>query len=263
MSPQSRFAVLQSEDVATDQERQLVALLQCAMLRREQLPASGIEFVLCWRDEQLSLMSLASNAPGALAIDFTAPALQHRALDGLTRQGLGKAIGLKKKPLPRILDATAGLGSDAFLLASAGCEVSMLERSGIVHALLDDALRRARAHTGSAVKATAERMVLQREDFLVAPFAADSFDVVYLDPMFPAEKKSARSGKGMYLLQELLGIDCMEEDMLVKARKVARKRVVVKRGKRSGFLAESRPDISFKGSSSRFDVYLQFASEGS
>ena len=79
--------------------------------------------------------------------------------------------------------------------------------------------------------------------------------------MFPADRKSARSGKGMYLLQELLGNDCEEEQMLAKARYVARSRVVVKRGKRSSWLAQVEPDISFRGSSSRFDVYLEFADQ--
>ena len=99
-------------------------------------------------------------------------------------------------------------------------------------------------------------MHLVHADFLEFPLAASSFDVVYLDPMFPADRKSAKSGKGMFLLQELLGYDSDEATLLSKAREVASKRVVVKRGKLSPQLAGAKPDICFRGSSSRFDVYL-------
>lgn len=232
--------------------------LGCAIVSPTDERKSEYDFLLRWQDGGLTLLATASDAPGGLRIDFTEPALQRRALDGLNRQGIGKAVGLKKKPLPDILDATAGLGGDAYLLASAGCQVSLLERSVIVHALLRDALQRARLLRDSRPGLAVENLTLSHGDFLAQSLPESSVDVVYLDPMFPADRKNARSGKGMYLLQELLGNDCEEEQMLAKARYVARNRVVVKRGKRSTWLARIEPDISFRGSSSRFDVYLEF-----
>ena len=251
------IAILLTEPAASDEERLLQETLNCPVLTPAQFSnsAQSVDFILRLRDGVLSLQSTAAGAPGALSIDFADQMLHKRALDGLARQGLGKAVGLKKQPLPEVLDATAGLGSDAFLLASAGCEVRMLERSPVVHALLANALHRACSHAESESGAIT-RMQLQCSDFLQTPLSPSSVDVVYLDPMFPADRKSAKSGKGMFLLQELLGYECDELAMLEKARDVARQRVVVKRGKRSPQFAGREPDICFRGSSSRFDVYL-------
>ena len=56
---------------------------------------------------------------------------------------LAKAVGLKKGACPDVIDCTAGLGRDAFVLASLGCRVVMLERVTVVHALLNDGLAQA------------------------------------------------------------------------------------------------------------------------
>lgn len=232
--------------------------LDCGIVLPTDDRSDEFDFLLRWQDGALTLLATASDAPGGLCIDFSDPVLQRRALDGLSRQGIGKAVGLRKKPPPAILDATAGLGNDAYLLASAGCQVALLERSAVVHALLKDALQRASLLHDSRTGLAVQNLKLSHGDFLTHSLPESSVDVVYLDPMFPADRKNARSGKGMYLLQELLGNDCEEAQMLAKARFVARNRVVVKRGKRSAWLAKVEPDMSFRGSSSRFDVYLEF-----
>jgi len=154
-----------------------------------------------------------------------------------------------------VLDATAGLGSDAFLLASSGCQVHMLERSPVVYALLLDGLQRAAAD-GPVLAGIVERLELQHADLLDMPLTAGAADVVYLDPMFPAGRRSARSGKGMFLLQELLGPAKDEAALFTRAAALASQRVVVKRGKRSPAITDRVADICFRGSSSRYDVYL-------
>ena len=55
-----------------------------------------------------------------------------------------RPAGLNKGATPTILDGTAGLGRDAFVLASLGCKVQMVERHPVVAALLDDGLQRAK-----------------------------------------------------------------------------------------------------------------------
>lgn len=253
-----RVAIQIENEEPTATELALGDDLGCDIVAASAEAKSEYDFLLCWQEGALTLLATASDAPGGLSIDFSDNSLRKRALDGLKRQGIGKAVGLKKKPLPDILDATAGLGSDAYLLASAGCQVFLLERSAIIHALLQDALQRLSSQADSPADSVARNLKLLHADFLDQSLAESSVDVVYLDPMFPTDRKSARSGKGMYLLQELLGNDCEEEQMLAKARYVARNRVVVKRGKRSSWLAQKEPDIIFRGSSSRFDVYLEF-----
>ena len=42
-----------------------------------------------------------------------------------------------------MLDATAGLGRDAFVLASLGCQVTLIERVPAVAALLENGIERA------------------------------------------------------------------------------------------------------------------------
>ena len=213
----------------------------------------------------LGLYSTASDAPGAVLVDFSNQSLNYRALNKPKHQNLVKAVGLHKAaaraaPRLRILDATAGLGKDAFLLASLDCRVTMLERSSIVHAMLADGLERAllvdKPQAKTAVADAASRLSLRRGDFLDLADTLEPVDVVYLDPMFPARSKSARVKKDMFLLQGLLGHAESQPELLEAALNLALNRVVVKRGKLSPALDQRAPDISYKGRSSRYDVYL-------
>lgn len=100
-----------------------------------------------------------------------------------------------RKATPTVIDATAGLGRDAFVTASLGARVVMLERSPVVGALLRDALRR--AHADPVVSAIAARMQLVVTDAVTfletLTTRPGKFhpDVVYLDPMYPHTNKTA------------------------------------------------------------------------
>ncbi len=59
-----------------------------------------------------------------------------RKFGGGKGRAIAKAAGLNKGATPTILDGTAGLGRDAFVLASLGCKVQMVERHPVVAALL-------------------------------------------------------------------------------------------------------------------------------
>ena len=81
-----------------------------------------------------------------LRIDFVEGSVAHRLRFGGGRgQPLAKAMGLTDGRTPTMVDATAGLGRDAFLLASLGAQVTLIERSEKMHALLADGLARAAA----------------------------------------------------------------------------------------------------------------------
>jgi 16S rRNA (guanine1516-N2)-methyltransferase len=99
-------------------------------------------------------------------------------------------------------------------------------------------------------------MSLSEGDFLKTNFKNGVWDTVYLDPMFPKARKSALVKKDMQALQTLLSDDNSASQMLEHAKRFAKNRVVVKRGKSSPFLSEHDPDIQYTGSSNRFDVYL-------
>lgn len=171
---------------------------------------------------------------------------------------LAKAVGLKAGYLPYVLDLTAGLGQDAFILAALGCEVEMVERSPIVAALLMDALTRVRQDKrGSELEISLH--FSQAIDFIDNLFCMNSRqpDVVYLDPMYPERSKSALGKKEMRILHAIVGADEDASELLQAALKVAKKRVVVKRPKLADSLAGLKPDIIYShGKSSRFDVYL-------
>ncbi|NLR74782.1 class I SAM-dependent methyltransferase [Leeia aquatica] len=210
-----------------------------------------------WLDAQgLALLSHGPQAPGPLRVDFVAGAAAHRRKFGGGRgQAVAKAIGLKGTQTCRVLDATAGLGGDAFVLASLGCEVQMFERVAVVAALLEDGLLR--AAEDPEVGDIVARMQLQYGDALQLlreqPDAA--FDVVFLDPMFPEKRGTARARKGMQVFQQLLSGDPDADGLLLEACRVARRRVVVKRPKGAPWLADRAPSGAIGGDSTRFDLY--------
>lgn len=206
--------------------------------------------------DRLELRLTAKDAPGAVYVDFLEGALAHRRQYGGGRgQLIARAVGVKQKEKPFILDLTAGLGRDGFVLSLLGCRVVMCERSPVIHALLSDGLLRAQQKTWF----TELSLKLLHADSLVFAsnlFEADRPDVVYLDPMFPDKTKSALVKKEMRVLRAVVGDDPDAGALLTLALGIAKKRVVVKRAKLAPTLTDRAPDLVYKGKSSRFDVYF-------
>ena len=228
--------------------------LQITLLPAAQSNAARPPFYLRLEPTGLVLYQGGGMHRQGLRVDLTAPALLRRAREPLKRQGLGRALGLKKTANPSVLDATAGFGNDAFLMASHGCEVIATERHPVVHELLADGLRRA---ADSGLAAVVAQIELRLADFTDFVCPEQGVDVVYLDPMFPATGKSARVKKSMAMLQALLGPEAEPAPLLQRALAMARKRVVVKRGRLSPELPGRPPDLALRGRSNRYDVYIQ------
>lgn len=176
----------------------------------------------------------------------------------LNRELLVRAAKVKGVAHPTAIDATAGLGEDALLLAAAGFAVQMFERNPVIAALLEDALRRA---TGIPELADAiSRMALVEGDSesalnRVCETAGAKPDVVLLDPMFPEKSKGAAAKKKLQLMQRLEH-PCGDEEALLGAALSARPRkVVVKRPAKGPHLAGRAPDYSLEGKAIRFDVF--------
>lgn len=142
--------------------------------------------------ENLQLRKMDEPKLGGIFVDFVSGAMSHRRKFGGGRgEAVAKAVGIKKGFIPSVVDATAGLGRDAFVLAALGCEVRMLERHPVVAALLDDGLQRgyADAEIGDWLK---QRMTLIHASSIDALLEiTPAPDVVYLDPMYPHRQKSA------------------------------------------------------------------------
>lgn len=161
--------------------------------------------------------------------------------------------------MPSVVDGTAGLGRDAFVLASLGCTVTMVERHPVVAALLEDGLRRAYqdAEIGDWMR---ERMRLFHGSSLEAlSKLAQEVDVVYLDPMYPHRDKSALVKKEMRVFQSLVGADLDADGLLAPALALATKRVVVKRPDYAEDLDGVKPNTVIETKKNRFDVYVKAA----
>ncbi len=203
-------------------------------------------FLLHLTDQRLELHNPKT---GPIYIDFVHGKLAYRNKHNSGRkQPLAKAIGLKSGNNPTILDATAGLGRDAFILANLGCQVQMVERSSVVAALLYDGLQRLNNLTNL--------QLIHQDAQNWLPTLSPKPDVIYLDPMYPHRKKSALVKKEMQILQSIIGADVDSSVLLTIALNSANKRVVVKRPKWSTRLNEITPTFCINSVNTRFDVYL-------
>lgn len=251
--PVNSIAVTASSPLCRQTAIQLAHQLQLTFIDNS---ANEYDYLLQVTPDYLGLINRHEKKPVPFYIDFSAKQLRYRTKQaGLRNEALARAIGLKPLDHPRIVDATAGLGRDSFILASLGYTVTLLEKSPVVHALLADAFSRAAAQPDLAD--TIKRMTLiqtRAEDWLAKQRGAPP-DVIYLDPMFPVRRKSALVKKGMALLQALLPPEECDE-LFEQALACATRRVVVKRPRLAALLADKPPTFSIMGKTSRFDIYV-------
>jgi 16S rRNA (guanine1516-N2)-methyltransferase len=217
-----------------------------------------LHFLLQVCFQQLELIKLDEPKLGGIKVDFVDGAVAHRRKFGGGRgQDIAKAIGLKHGFTPHVLDATAGLGRDSFVLATLGCTVTMKERMPIVAALLENGLERAKLN--SEVSDIAQRMTLVYASSIEDMPLAQQPDVIYLDPMYPHREKSAAVKKEMRVFQSLVGEDLDADALLEPALRLAKYRVVVKRPSYAPPLNNKKPSTSIKMKKNRFDVYVNLA----
>jgi 16S rRNA (guanine1516-N2)-methyltransferase len=200
-----------------------------------------------------------ADGPLQSAFDFVDGAVGYRFRAGASRKhALARAAGFGKGAIPTIVDATAGLGRDAFLLATSGAQVTLLERSAEVHDLLRDALARA-ATESPELAAVVARMTLMLGDArdLLPGLRADT---VIVDPMHPPRTNSAIVKQEMRLLRELVGTDPDALELMRAALAADCKRVVLKWPLRAASLEGLRkPSHSITGKTVRYDVFMMAA----
>lgn len=150
------------------------------------------------------------------------------------------------------VDATAGFGEDALLLAAAGFQVRLYERNPYIAALLADALRRAKEEP--LLAGVVERMELVCGDSIrELPGMTPAPDVILLDPMFPERTKSAAVRKKFQLIHRLEEPCADEEELLAAAMAAHPRRIVIKRPVKGGYLAGVKPSFSMSGKAVRYD----------
>lgn len=234
-------------------------------LNLASLETASTPFILYYTHDYVELID--QQADTAIHVDFVSGALAHRRKYGGGKgQAIAKAIGMKNYKLPlTVLDVTAGLAKDAFVLACLGCSVTMIERNPIVAELVNCALKHAE-------KAEEFQDILQQGFNLIQTDATDYLDklttkpdaiypdIIYIDPMYPERKKSASVKKNMQMLQKLIGHDDDksndEAELFNMALSKANKRVVVKRPKGAPALTAKAPTMSIESKITRYDVYV-------
>ncbi|CCQ12637.1 SAM-dependent methyltransferase [Pseudoalteromonas luteoviolacea B = ATCC 29581] len=217
-------------------------------------------FRLIYDEKGLQLFKDDEPKLGAVYVDFVTGAAAHRRkFGGGKGQAIAKAVGLNKGATPKVLDGTAGLGRDAFVLAALGCEVLLHERHPVVAALLYDGLQRAYqdAEIGSWMQTHMKMSFGTSHELL--EHSHFNPDVVYLDPMFPHREKSALVKKEMRVFQSLVGGDSDADALLSFGMTLATKRVVVKRPDYAPFLNNQKPSMQIETKKNRFDVYVKAA----
>ena len=191
-----------------------------------------------------------------LTVDFVGGAVGHRFRSNEGRgQALAKAAGLVRGATPYIVDATAGLGRDAFLLASLGAKVTLIERSEKMHALLAKGLERAAAEGGRYAETVARMTLLFGDSCALLPELKPQ--VVLVDPMHPPRGNTALVKKEMRQIREIVGTDPDAERLMQVALEVAQNRVVLKWPLRAEPMAGIRkPSHQILGKSTRYDVFV-------
>ena len=178
----------------------------------------------------------------------------HRVTNGRLQHEMLVRAAKSDKPGRKAIDATAGMGEDAFLLAAQGYEVTLFEQNPVIAVLLKDALRRAKKHP--VLKDIASRMNLVQDNSVEGMSKLlDPVDVIYLDPMFPARQKSSLINKKLQLIQKLEPPCSEETDLFDAAISDSPSKIIVKRPLKSEFLAGRKPSYTLNGKAIRYDCY--------
>lgn len=184
-----------------------------------------------------------------LSADFSVTTWSKRRAEG-KKQGLVRAC--KPAAGVTILDATAGWGRDAAVLASFGAQVLMLERHPVMAALLADALTAQSEQDKAMLRLS---LCHQQAATYLSQLSPEHYpDVIYVDPMHPERHKSALVKKDLQALQQMIGADLDAVELIQTAITRVKRRVVVKWPQKLAPLV--RPDSSIDGKTVRFDIYL-------
>jgi 16S rRNA (guanine1516-N2)-methyltransferase len=195
-------------------------------------------------------------APAELRVDFVMGAVAHRLRFGGGRgQDIAKAMGFRNGNTPTIIDATAGLGRDSFLLASLGAQVTMIERSEKMHMLLELGMERA-FNEGGQFREIIERMTLLKGDAkdIIPTLTAEA---ILIDPMHPERKNSALVKQDLRQVRDIVGSDEDAADLVRLAIMHAQKRVVLKwPAKADPIEGVQKCSHQILGKTTRYDVFM-------
>ncbi|MCC5828801.1 MAG: class I SAM-dependent methyltransferase [Phycisphaeraceae bacterium] len=186
-------------------------------------------------------------------LDISSPAARS------SRHPLFRALGIPAdRAIGCVVDATAGLGEDSWLMASRGFQVIALERHPVVAAMLEDSLARASINHPD-IAARISVICLDSASWLAARAEQRPIHALLLDPMYPDHgRRKALPGKEMRILRMLVGDDDDAADLLRAALSCPVGRTIVKRPVHAPKLIPSPPaDWTIRSQRVRYDVYRQ------
>jgi 16S rRNA (guanine1516-N2)-methyltransferase len=220
---------------------------------------------LCYTEQGLKLFenTVKNRFLSVLYVDFVHGKNGYRLAQNSTiKQPLARAVGIKPGNRPVILDATAGLGGDSFVLAALGCQMTLCERNPVIRALLQDGIERALLSplTSAIFSKNIQLLPVDSISFLKGDKKLkDHFSTIYLDPMYPHSTSTALGKKNMRVTRLLVGDDPDYEELMAAAELYSPRRITVKRPKKAPTISDRIPDHVTRIKSSRFDVYFQKA----
>ncbi len=250
-----RFRGIYAENHAWRQRGDALAQ-RLGVPRISRIPERGSALIVS--ENGLSLLSLDDQGMAMrVGVDFTSGNWQRR-IASVRRERIIRAMGRKADSATMIIDATGGLGRDSFLLAAAGFQVRVVERNPLLAALLEDGLLR--AGESQVTREISARISLTCGDAChYLERQQHRADIVYLDPLFPAQKKSAKVKKELQVIREIADRDDDPTRLFAAAFKAAAGRVVVKRPQQGPWLNNRPPSYCVSGKIVRFDIYLKMA----
>ncbi|MAJ81938.1 MAG: hypothetical protein CMF41_03380 [Legionellales bacterium] len=177
---------------------------------------------------------------------------RHILDNGLDRKAfkLLRAIWGKSNQCPSVLDACAGLGKDAYLIALSGCSVTACEKSALVYGFLQNAIDRLDSSERVLLTCVHADVMSYMKKW---PVTRKRPDVVYLDPMFN-HRLNAKVKQHAWFLREI-GEHGTQAELLEASLSFALSRVVVKRSVKNTWLQNKKPTYSIEGKTTRFDIY--------
>ncbi len=191
-----------------------------------------------------------------LKCSFIEGPILHRLKYGKGRgQNLAKAVGMKFNKNRNIIDATAGLGYDSFILASLGAKVTLIERSQKMHKLLQNGINEGISFGGEIEKIINRMELLFGDSKDILPKLTP--EVIMIDTMYKDRKKTALVKNNMRLVREIVGPDSDYIELLKVALNCAKNRVVLKQPR----YAEPIKDIKkcshqIIGKTIRYDIFM-------
>lgn len=247
----NKLAVLRGDD---ERDASLAEHLALELLDLQQALADEGEIYLTYRDGCLKLLDRQTLKKGGLTVDIEPRPGEQHSYPAPKKDLLAQAVG--KKTLS-IVDATTGWAQDSLALFRMGYQISCIERSPIMTALIQDGFERLAQKDWVKNRQLTPPTLLIGNAIELLGKLPEKPDCVYLDPMFPQKRKqSAATRKSMAILRDILGDDFDRQALFDAAMQAAGRRVVVKSPDYAEPLG-GKPSESYQGKLLRYDVYLK------